>query len=168
MNKNQSLILTALQIEQKVVRMAHEIHEHNHKEKEIILIGITGRGMELAERIHHQLCQITSIPITLESITLDKDQPLGTSPMYSGQNSSLKNKTVILIDDVLNSGRTLIFATKYLLNTEPKSLAIATLVDRYHRRFPIRANYVGLTLSTNLKEHVTVVLDKGMEAVYLA
>ena len=167
MNQNQSLILTAPQIEQKIVRMAHEIHENNYKEKEIILVGIVGRGVELAERIHNALLKITTIPLRLEKLSIQKDQPLSGNLSYSGQTTDLKNKSVILIDDVLNSGRTLIFASKYLLTTEPRSLSIATLVDRYHRRFPIHANYVGLTLSTNLKEHVSVQLDKGAEAVYL-
>jgi pyrimidine operon attenuation protein / uracil phosphoribosyltransferase len=167
MNKNQSIILNALQIDQKIVRMAHEIHENNYKEKEIILVGIVGRGLELAERLHTVLQKIAAMQVRLEKIELNKDQPLADDMKYSGQTSLLKNKSVVLIDDVLNSGRTLIFASKYLLVTEPRSLSIATLVDRYHRRFPIRADYVGLTLSTNLKEHVSVILDKGKEAVYL-
>jgi pyrimidine operon attenuation protein/uracil phosphoribosyltransferase len=167
MNKNRSLILSALQIEQKIVRMAHEIHENNYKEKEIILVGIVGRGLELAERLHKALLPIANMPIKLERITINKDQPLAGDMVYSGQTAALKNKSVVLIDDVLNSGRTLIFASKYLLTTEPRKLAIATLVDRYHRRFPIHADYVGLTLSTNLKEHVSVVLDRGKEAVFL-
>lgn len=167
MNKNRSLILSALQIEQKIVRMAHEIHENNYKEKEIILVGIVGRGLELAERLHKALLPIANMPIKLERITINKDQPLSGDMVYSGQTAALKNKSVVLIDDVLNSGRTLIFASKYLLTTEPRKLAIATLVDRYHRRFPIHADYVGLTLSTNLKEHVSVVLDRGKEAVFL-
>lgn len=167
MNKNRSLILSALQIEQKIVRMAHEIHENNYKEKEIILVGIVGRGLELAERLHKALQHIADMPVKLEQITIDKNHPLSSDMVYSGQTGALKNKSVVLIDDVLNSGRTLIFASKYLLTTEPRKLAIATLVDRYHRRFPIHADYVGLTLSTNLKEHVTVVLDNGQEAVYL-
>jgi pyrimidine operon attenuation protein / uracil phosphoribosyltransferase len=167
MNKNQSLILTALQIEQKIVRMAHEIHENNYKEKEIILVGIVGKGLELAERMHKALQKIASMPVRLEKIEINKDQPLANDMIYSGQTEALKNKSVVLIDDVLNSGRTLIFASKYLLATEPRSLSIATLIDRYHRRFPIHADYVGLTLSTNLKEHVSVILDRGQEAVYL-
>jgi pyrimidine operon attenuation protein/uracil phosphoribosyltransferase len=167
MNKNRSLILSALQIEQKIVRMAHEIHENNYKEKEIILVGIVGRGLELAERLHKALLPIANMPIKLERITINKDQPLAGDMVYSGQTAALKNKSVVLIDDVLNSGRTLIFASKYLLTTEPRKLAIATLVDRYHRRFPIHADYVGLTLSTNLKEHVSVVLDRGKEAIFL-
>jgi pyrimidine operon attenuation protein / uracil phosphoribosyltransferase len=167
MNKSRSLILSAQQIEQKIVRMAHEIHENNYKEKEIILVGIVGRGLQLAQRLHKALLNIADMPVKLEQIEINKDQPLSGEISYSGQTATLKNKSVVLVDDVLNSGRTLIFASKYLLTTEPRNMAVATLIDRYHRRFPIHAEYVGLTLSTNLKEHVSVVLDKGKEAVYL-
>jgi pyrimidine operon attenuation protein/uracil phosphoribosyltransferase len=74
----------------------------------------------------------------------------------------------VLVDDVLNSGKTLIYASRFLLDVDLKSLTIATLVDRFHRKFPIRPDIVGLTLSTNLREHVSVNLNKGKEAVYLA
>jgi pyrimidine operon attenuation protein/uracil phosphoribosyltransferase len=86
---------------------------------------------------------------------------------FDGETGSLKNKNVILVDDVLNSGRTLIYAAQFILNEGPKALSTATLVDRVHRKFPIRADYVGMTLSTNLKEHVAVIKEKGKYCAYL-
>jgi pyrimidine operon attenuation protein/uracil phosphoribosyltransferase len=167
MTKERALILNAREIEQKLTRMAHEIHENHYKEKELILVGIEGRGSDMAKRLLKLLTSISEIQISLETISLNKDKPLSAEIQYSGDHKSLKGKHVVLVDDVLNSGRTLIYASRFLLETDLKGLAIATLVDRFHRKFPIRPDYVGLTLSTNLREHVSVELAKGKEAVYL-
>ncbi|MFM9986643.1 MAG: phosphoribosyltransferase family protein [Flavobacteriales bacterium] len=167
MPKERTLILESKQIGQKLTRIAHEIHENNYLEKEIILVGVVGRGLEVAERLFKLLQGIAESTVTLYQIEINKDKPLSAEVKFNGEVKSLKGKSVILIDDVLNSGRTLIYASKYLLDAEPRSLATATLVDRFHRRFPIRADYVGLTLSTNLKEHVSVEMEKGNEKVYL-
>jgi pyrimidine operon attenuation protein/uracil phosphoribosyltransferase len=167
MSKEQTLILDARQIKQKLVRMAHEIHESHYKEKELVLIGVRGRGSEMASRLAKTLKEIGELTIVLEEIGLNKDKPLSAEMEYSGDVKALKGKHVVLVDDVLNTGRTLIYASRFLLGIELKGLAIATLVDRYHRKFPIRPDFVGLTLSTNLREHVTVDFSKGKEAVYL-
>jgi pyrimidine operon attenuation protein/uracil phosphoribosyltransferase len=167
MSKEPTLILTARQINQKLVRMAHEIHENHYKEKELVLVGITGRGMQLATRLSKLMKDVSDITLHLEEIELNKEKPLSSPPHYSGEMKKLKGKSVVLIDDVLNSGKTLMYAARFLLDIDVKSLTIVTLVDRYHRKFPIRPDIVGLTLSTNLREHVSVNLNKGKEAVYL-
>ena len=167
MTRDRSLILNSKQISQKLMRMAHEIHENNYKEKELIIVGVVGRGNEVAARLGKLLTSITEISISVESIELRKERTLSGEINYSGELKALKGRSVVLVDDVLNSGRTLIYAAKHLLDADPKNLSTATLIDRFHRRFPIRADYVGLTLSTNLKEHVAVEMEKGKEAVYL-
>jgi pyrimidine operon attenuation protein/uracil phosphoribosyltransferase len=167
MTKEPTLILNAKQINQKLIRMAHEIHENHYKEKELVLIGIEGRGSQLTQRLCKLLSEISELSLHQEEIRLNKDKPLSEPLVYSGELKALKGKSIILIDDVLNSGKTLIYASRYLLEVDVKSLTIATLVDRIHRKFPIRPDIVGLTLSTNLREHVTVQLNKGKEAVYL-
>jgi pyrimidine operon attenuation protein/uracil phosphoribosyltransferase len=168
MTKEPTLILNAKQINQKLIRMAHEIHENHYKEKELVLVGVEGRGIQLATRLSKLLTEISELAIYQEEIRLNKDKPLSEPLKYSGELKSLKGKSVILIDDVLNSGKTLMYASRFILEVDVKSLTIATLVDRFHRKFPIRADIVGLTLSTNLREHVSVNLNKGKEAVYLA
>jgi len=110
---------------------------------------------------------VSDITLHLEEIELNKEKPLSSPPHYSGEMKKLKGKSVVLVDDVLNSGKTLMYAARFLLDIDVKSLTIVTLVDRYHRKFPIRPDIVGLTLSTNLREHVSVNLNKGKEAVYL-
>jgi len=167
MTKEPTLILNAKQINQKLIRMAHEIHENHYKEKELVLIGIEGRGSQLTQRLCKLLSEISELSLHQEEIRLNKDKPLSEPLVYSGELKALKGKSIILIDDVLNSGKTLIYASRYLLEVDVKSLTIATLVERIHRKFPIRPDIVGLTLSTNLREHVTVQLNKGKEAVYL-
>lgn len=163
---NRTLILDHDQIDKKVNRIAHHIYENHYKQKEITIIGIVDRGYELAKRISSVLSDISPIDIHTHSLTVDKDKPL-SDVEFSGDLDALKGKVIILVDDVLNSGRTLIHATRVILERDPKILATATLVDRIHRKFPIRADYVGLTLSTNLKEHITVELGGKKEAAYL-
>jgi pyrimidine operon attenuation protein/uracil phosphoribosyltransferase len=168
MVKERAIILTSKQIEQTLTRIAHEIHESHYKEKELILVGVAGRGSDVAKRLHQKLSAINSeITVRLESIQLNKDKPLQEDIQCTAEIKSMKGKYVVLIDDVLNSGKTLIYASRFLLDADLKGLAIATLIDRYHRKFPIRPDYVGLTLSTNLREHVSVDFTKGKEAVYL-
>ena len=167
MVRERTLVLNSLQISQKITRMAYEIYERNYKSKELVLIGVKGKGSEIAERLSIVLKSISPMQISLYEIELVKDKPLSSTPVFSGDVKKLKGKNLILIDDVLNSGRTLAYASQFLLNAEPAKLATATLVDRFHRRFPVHADFVGLTLSTNLKEHVTVEMPKGDEAVYL-
>jgi pyrimidine operon attenuation protein / uracil phosphoribosyltransferase len=167
MPRETTQIMDGLQMGQKIMRIAYEIYENNYQEKDIVLIGITGNGNELAHRIEKTLGEISGLNLVRYEITLNKDKPLESDIKFTGELKALKGKSIILIDDVLNSGRTLIYATRFILDAAPKSLSTATLVDRFHRKFPIRADYVGLTLSTNLKEHVRVELGKGKEAVYL-
>ena len=167
MVKERAIILTSKQIEQTLTRIAHEIHENHYKEKELVLVGIEGRGSQLANRLFKQLSEISELALTIEEIKLNKDKPLSEPLQFTGELKALKGTSVVLIDDVLNSGKTLMYAARFLLEVDMKSLTIVTLVDRYHRKFPIRPDIVGLTLSTNLREHVTVNLTKGKEAVYL-
>ncbi|MDZ4751568.1 MAG: phosphoribosyltransferase family protein [Flavobacteriales bacterium] len=167
MGKERVLVLNHHQIDQKITRMAHEIRENHYPEKEIVLVGIKGKGERIAAYIAEILNQLPGMKVTSHNIELNKDQPLSTDVIFSGNLKDLKSKPVVLVDDVINSGRTLIYAAKFLLDAEPRKLSTATLADRFHRTFPIRADYVGITLSTNLKEHVEVEVTKGKWAMYL-
>lgn len=166
MSSDSILILNSTQVNQKLTRIAHEIYEIHYKEKELYFVGIASRGFIIAERISKILQEISPIKMHCVAMTINKDKPLDNIELPL-ELKAMKGKVVFLIDDVLNSGRTLSYAIKYLLDASPKNVAITTLIDRTHRRFPIHADYAGLTLSTNLKEHVRVELKKGKEAVYL-
>jgi pyrimidine operon attenuation protein / uracil phosphoribosyltransferase len=164
-----TLILNSKQIEQKINRIAYEIFENNYDEKEIVIAGIAANGYLLARRIADVLEKISKIKTQLIEISLDKENPFDSDIKLKLSDKELKNKVVILVDDVLNSGKTLIFGAKLFLNSPLKRLTTAILVDRGHNRYPIKADVVGLSLSTTLQEHITVELNKkGKEAVYLS
>ena len=167
MGNLKTLILSATQVEQKIQRIAHQILEKNYDEKEIVLIGIANRGYLLAEKINTTLQSITEIKVTLHKLKLHKDKPLDNDVDFSADLDYLNNKSIILIDDVLNSGRTLIYATRYILESDIKYLTTVVLVDRKHRKFPIKANFVGLTLSTTLQEHISVDFKEDGIEVFL-
>ncbi|MEZ4799482.1 MAG: phosphoribosyltransferase family protein [Flavobacteriales bacterium] len=167
MNKEKTLILNSLQVNQKITRMAHEIYENHHKSKELVLIGISGNGNVLANRIAALLKEISKLNIQKFELTLNKEKPLTAAIEFTGDVSDLKGKEVIVIDDVLNSGKTLMYACRFILEVDVKRLSIATFVDRFHRKFPLKADYSGLVLSTNLKEHVSVDLSNNKESVHL-
>lgn len=158
-----SELLTAEEIEQKLTRMAYEIAERHYNEKNIVFIGIEENGAAVSNRLFELVSQIVTIPCEKSSIQLSKENPIGgaklSSPLY------LKNKCVVLIDDVFNSGSTLMHASSFLAAQEIHRLTTAVLVERKHRRFPIKADFVGLKLSTTLKEHVTVSMDGKKSSV---
>ncbi|MDF2438669.1 MAG: phosphoribosyltransferase [Bacteroidota bacterium] len=166
---NKSLILNSKQIEQKINRIAYEIYENNYDEKSIVIAGIAKNGFLLAKRIADVLQTISQIKTQLIEIKLDKENPFENNVKLELSEKDLKNKVIILVDDVLNSGKTLMFGTKLFLNSPVKRLTTAVLVDRGHNRYPIKADVVGLSLSTTLQEHIAVELNKkGKETVYLS
>jgi pyrimidine operon attenuation protein/uracil phosphoribosyltransferase len=166
---NKTLILNSKQISQKINRIAYEIYENNYDEKEIVIAGIAKNGFLLAGMIADVLREISKLKVQLIEITLDKEDPFSTETKLKLSDKDLKNKVIILVDDVLNSGKTLIFGAKLFLNAPVKRLTTAVLVDRGHNRYPIKADVVGLSLSTTLQEHITVELNKkGKESAYLS
>lgn len=164
MEKN--LILTANQVSQKIKRMAYEIYEHNIREKEVVFAGIEGQGYTLATLLAKQLEEISEIKARVVKIGIDKTAPLQSEIQLDAEPSSFKKKTVVVVDDVLNTGKTLAYALKPFLGVEIKKLEVAVLVNRSHATFPIQPTYTGYGLSTTLTEHIEVILGK-QAAVYL-
>lgn len=169
MADSQLLILDKKQIQQKINRMAYQILEDNINEKEIVLAGIWDRGYKLALRLNSILSEISEIKITMLRIDLEKDNTR-LSATTDIDPVKVKNKVIILVDDVLNSGKTLAYGFGVFLNTPHKKIRTVVLVDRSHKIFPIATDFVGLQMATVLKEHVDVVLDvDGQEdGVYLS
>lgn len=169
MPNNQVLILNKKQIDQKINRIAYQILEDNLDEKEVVLAGIWDRGYKLAVRLKKVLQEIAVIKVTLLRVDLEKENSKLVAKTDLGE-SEWKNKVVILVDDVLNSGKTLAYGLGVFLNTPHKKIRTVVLVDRSHKIFPIATDFVGLELSTILKEHVDVVIDvEGEEdRVYLS
>ena len=167
MTKSSSLILDNDSVSKKLDRITHQIIEENFNEKELFLVGISKKGFKLAEKISQLISSINpSIQVNLIELFINKNEPL-EHPIALKPNTILKNKKIILIDDVLNSGKTLIHAASFVLNQNISKMNTIVLVDRRHRLFPIKADWVGLTLSTTLQEHIRVNFEDENILVYL-
>ena len=165
--KSSSLILDNESVNKKLDRITHQIIEDNFNEKELIIIGISEKGFLLAKKIESLLKKIqTSIHIELIELIIDKSNP-NTSPIDLKPTKSFQNKKVILIDDVLNSGKTLMHAAAHVLKQNISKMKTIVLVDRRHRLFPIKADWVGMTLSTTMQEHIRVQFIKDEIKIYL-
>lgn len=152
-------ILTHLQVEQKITRLAHQIIENCHGENEIFLGGICGNGILLAEKVKAIIEKESDLKTFIFEITLDKSDPLSHPITLSISEDKLSNSFIVLIDDVINSGVTMQYALKKILERPTKSIKTVVLIDRLHRRYPIKADFVGMSLSTTLKERVEVCLE---------
>ncbi|HEY0433507.1 MAG TPA: phosphoribosyltransferase family protein, partial [Chitinophagaceae bacterium] len=128
----------------KLERMAYEIVESNLEEKSLILAGISGNGTAIAQIMRELLGKISTIQIDIVEITLDKRAP---GPVTLSPSIDVNGKVVIVVDDVVNSGKTLLYALKPLLDFQPKKIQTLVLVARSYRSFPIRPDYVGLSIS---------------------
>ena len=154
-----TLVLNTVQIQQKIRRMAFEIYENNAKEKLLILAGIEGQGHAFAKILAKEIKAIAGIEVHVVKVSVDKFAET-QSEVAIDATSSFKKKVVILVDDVLNSGRTLAYAMKPFLETGVKKMEVAVLVNRSHTLFPITPTYTGYELSTTLTDHVEVKLGK--------
>jgi pyrimidine operon attenuation protein / uracil phosphoribosyltransferase len=162
-----TLILNQKQIQQKLSRLAYQIYEANYTEKSLVLAGIFPNGFLIATQLQGILQKISGINAELMQLTIDKENPLQMEISVSPKKISLEGRSVIVTDDVLNSGRTMMYGVTYFLQFPIKSLHTAVLIDRDHKQYPISADYVGLSLSTNLQEHVMVELSEGTSGAYL-
>ncbi len=160
-------ILNEKQIAQKIKRLAIEILENNYSAKEIVLAGINNNGKHFAKLLHDQLLEIGKVPVTLTSIKLNPADPLSDPITIDWPVKKLRKRPIIVVDDVANTGRTIFFALKPLFEILPKKVEVAVLVDRKHKSFPIKVDYVGLSLATTLKENIDVQLKGKDIAVYL-
>ena len=160
-------ILDSNQINQKILRLSWQVFEDNFSEKEIVLVGIGEQGLLIAEQVKFHLNTISKLNTTIFRIDVDRDKPFNKVITELTEND-YKNKVIILIDDVLHSGKTLTYAFKTFLDTSVKKMAVLVLIDRNHNTFPVKANYVGLSLSTTLKEYIEVVLKGSNKGVYLS
>ncbi|WP_298506719.1 phosphoribosyltransferase family protein [uncultured Maribacter sp.] len=163
----ENTILSHKQIQHKIKRISYQIYEANVEEKEIIIAGIDGVGLKLAKKIQSVLRKITDAEIVLCKVNMNKKNPLNSEVKTSISVSNYENKSIVLVDDVLNSGTTLIYGVHHFLKTPLKQLKTAVLVNRNHKKYPVKADYKGISLSTSLQEHVHVVLEGSNDRVFL-
>jgi pyrimidine operon attenuation protein/uracil phosphoribosyltransferase len=161
-------ILNTTEIQQKLNRLAFQVYENNYDEKSLLIVGINGNGYKMAEMLVDKLQEISKQTIKLGKVTLNKEEPWKGEIKIDFSEKDFINKNIVIVDDVLNSGKTLIHAVKLFLDKPVKKLSTVVMVERSYKRYPVRADFVGLKLSTTLQERIEAEFSKkGSEAVYL-
>jgi len=161
-----TVILNKKQIDHKIKRIAYQIYEANTNEQEVIIAGIKTNGFLFAKKLRRMVEKISPIKVTLCEVIIDKKNPTNAITT-SLKESEYENKSLLLVDDVLHSGTTLIYGVKHFLNVPLKQFKTAVLVDRNHKKYPVKADYKGISLSTSLNENVAVHFDTGNERAVL-
>ena len=155
-----NIILNQNKIKKIVRRLAYQILESNINSTEIILIGVHQKGYNLSKIIFEELKAITEIKTELFFVKINKKSPL-KNIVFECEKEYLKNKSIVLIDDVLNTGKTLIYCTKSLLDVELNSFKTVVLIDRNHKKFPIKVDYKGISVSTSIADHIELIFEKN-------
>lgn len=155
-------ILTAEDIQRKLKRMAIEITENNFLENEIVLLGIYDRGLFIAKYLQAELKKQKDWNVYLGEIKINKKNPLDLTTEII-IDTDLKNKTIVIVDDVANSGKTIFYALKPLMDLCVNKIQLAVLVDRQHKSFPITPDFVGLSISTTLQNMIYVKIGDDVE-----
>lgn len=162
----ENCILNHDEINHKVKRIAYQIYESNVEEQEIIIAGIASNGYLFAEKLCASLQEICDIKPLLCKVKIDKKNP--TNPITTSlTKEEYTHKSLILVDDVLNSGTTLIYGVKHFLDVPLKQFKTAVLVNRNHKKYPVKADFKGISLSTSLNEHVDVIFKGKTNKVVL-
>ena len=155
-----NIILDQKQIDHKIRRIAYQIYENNVSEKEVVIAGIFENGFVFAKKIKTVIEKISPIKVIMCKVMIDKKNPI--NPITTSLESKIyKNKSLVLVDDVLHSGTTLIYGIKHFLQVPLKQFNTAVLVDRNHKKYPVKADFKGISLSTSINENVSVVFEKG-------
>lgn len=163
----ENIILTHLEIEHKIKRISYQIYETFVDEKEIVIAGISKNGYIFAEKLARNVEQISAIKVILCEVTANKQNPF--DPITTSLTKlEYENKGLILVDDVLNSGTTLVYGVKHFLDVSLKKFKTAVLVDRNHKKYPVKVDFKGISLSTSLQEHVQIVFEKNTSYAFLS
>ena len=155
------IILEHAEIERKIVRLAYQILEQTTEQKRLFIGGIQGNGFILAKLLQEIIEQHGSCEVLVFEILLNKEEPWSEPIQLSIDDRELKDGYIVLVDDVINSGKTMQYALIKFLQQATHAIKVLTLVDRQHRRFPIKADFVGLSLSTTLKNRVEIDLSSS-------
>lgn len=163
--QNRILLLDNIRIDKKLQRMAYQIWEHNSHADSVTLIGIEGSGMVVAQSLAQRLRDISPLQVEVLQLKLNKRALLSQKLKVD---ADLTGRSVVLVDDVVNSGKTLLYALKPLLDMEPQKILTAALVDRQHKSFPIATDIIGHTVATTLQDHIEVTTEGDeITAAYL-
>jgi pyrimidine operon attenuation protein/uracil phosphoribosyltransferase len=156
--ENNNQILTSGVATKKLRRMALQVVEENYAAKQLVLIGIKSHGTVIAEKMCQYIKEVFTGEVIVLELSMDKKHP---SAITLSSSFDFNDKIIILIDDVANSGRTMLYALKPLLEQYPKKIQTMALVERTHKSFPVVVDYVGLSVSTTADEHIRVEVENG-------
>lgn len=146
-------ILDKETVKMKLQRMAFEIIESNLDEEKIMLVGIRDNGSVIARNMKNILKQVSHLKVKLVNLTIDKKDP---KDVQLSEQANFSDEVIILVDDVANSGKTMLYALKPFLDFRPRKIETLALVERTHKIFPVHLNYTGLSVATTLHEHIYV------------
>lgn len=163
---SQNIILNNQEIEHKIRRISYQIYETFVDESSIVIAGISNNGYIFAEKIATCLKEIAALEVILCEVKINKSNPSDTIST-SIDKGIYTNKGIVLVDDVLNSGTTLVYGVKHFLEVPTKKLKTAVLVDRNHKKYPVKVDFKGISLSTSSHEHVSVIFDKDNSYAFL-
>lgn len=163
----QNIILNNQEIEHKITRIAYQIYETFVDEEVIVIAGIANNGFVFAKKIASALEKISTLKVSLCEVFIDKQNP--TSPITTSlKKEEYQNKGLVLVDDVLNSGTTLVYGVRHFLDVPLTKFKTAVLVDRNHKKYPVKADFKGISLSTSLLEHVQVIFEDNNNSAFLS
>jgi pyrimidine operon attenuation protein/uracil phosphoribosyltransferase len=162
-----NIILDRTEIDHKIKRIAYQIYETFVDDEAVVIAGISNNGYILAQKIADNLKTIAPLKVLICEVQMDKQNP-SAAITTSLSPADYSNKGLVLVDDVLNSGTTLVYAVRHFLDVPLTKFKTAVLVDRNHKKFPVKADFKGISLSTSLHEHVEVVFEDGEQYAYLS
>ena len=151
-------LMDSAQAERCLTRLAYEIYERNIDSTELVLVGIAPRGLDLVMILKKKIEKISAFRLEIATLLINKNQP--TEAQFK-EAFNPEGKTIVLIDDVANSGKTLAYALRLFLNVDVKAIQIGVLIERQHKRFPVFSDYIGLQIATTVQNHISVDIAQG-------
>ncbi|MDC3130496.1 phosphoribosyltransferase family protein [Bacteroidota bacterium] len=159
-----AVILDEISIDRKIKRLSYEIFERNLNNKKLLLVGIKKNGFVLAKLIQKELSEICKIKIDVTQVFVDKQKPFNECVIYNNNIETYRNTSMIVIDDVCSTGKTMMYVVSSLISKFTNKISTLVLVDRKHHNFPIKTNYVGIEVSTTLRQFIEVDLEANKVA----
>ncbi len=167
MTQNENKIKDSKDIASSIKRIAYQVYEANLEEECLIVVGIGKRGSILSEILGKEIILISDLKLEYVNLSIDKERPFNNIQSNIPL-ENLENKSIVIVDDVLNTGSTLIYAVSFFLQIPVKRIKTAVMVNRNHKKFPIKADFKGISLSTSVNEHITVSLKGKDSGIYLS